>query len=166
MKQLKIRASRLNIYSKPKETKNCVLCNKEIDKKWSDDLCLLCRDKLKLYPDKLKDISEIFKINKYEKPKGEENKMAKKKQNSKTNEETEDKKIYVIFHKSELPKLGLKTTAKARELANYLRKKVGLPELTTIRSSKKRLLIEKLGLDEDASQKDINDAMAERLEEE
>lgn len=157
----------LKIYSQTQETKNCVICNKEIDKNWKDDLCLSCRDKLEIYPEQYKDIAEIFKITKYEKnpQKSGEGKMAKKKQNTNTSEESEDKKIYVIFHKSDLPKLGLKKTAKARELANYIRKKIGLSELTTIRSSKRKELIEKLGLSEDASQKDINDAMMEKLEE-
>jgi len=56
-----MKSNQLKIYSKPQEIKNCELCDKEINKKWKDDLCLLCRDKLKLYPEQLKDIAEIFK---------------------------------------------------------------------------------------------------------
>lgn len=162
MRLFRVNYNKLKLYSNPKETKFCLLCNKEIDLKWKDDLCEHCRDRLKLNPEKFKDILEIFKITNSKKnpqESGEGNNMTKKKPN--TSEETEDKKIYVIFHKSDLVKLGLKETAKARELANYIREKIGLPELKTTRSGKKQKLIEKLGLDEDATQADINDAVME-----
>ena len=55
------------IYSITKETKNCEMCGKEIDKKWKDNLCLSCRDKLDLNPEKLKDINSIFKIDNHQK---------------------------------------------------------------------------------------------------
>lgn len=56
-----------NTYSIPKEIKTCEICGKEIDKKWRDNICLSCRDKLNLNPEKLKEINEIFKIHNHEK---------------------------------------------------------------------------------------------------
>ena len=57
----KMKMSKLKIYSNPLKTKNCELCNKEIAKSWPDELCEECRTKLELYPEKLKDIVELFK---------------------------------------------------------------------------------------------------------
>ena len=74
------------------------------------------------------------------------------------------KKIFVEFYESELPELGLDKTAKRREVSNAIRKKIGMEELKTIRSSKKRALKEKLGLPDTATQKDIDEAMMKKLE--
>lgn len=151
------------LYLNPKETKNCELCGKEIDKKWKDDLCLLCRDKLKLYPEQLKDIAEIFKIINGDKnpQKSGEGKMAKGKTKTKQ-AVSEDRKLITTFYESELEYLGLKSDAHPIELATVVRAKFGIP--ARVKQTKRKELKEKLGLPADATQKDINEAMIKKLE--
>ena len=57
-----MRMSKLRIYSSPKRIKPCLMCGKLIDWKWTDVLCISCRDKLILYPDNFKDFAWMYPV--------------------------------------------------------------------------------------------------------
>ena len=153
-----------DIYIKPTNLKLCLLCNKEISTKWRDDLCENCRTKLELNPEKFKDILKLFEIHNHQKDDGG-CQMAKEKQSKTKEEKVEDKKTYINFFESEMSKLrselGLGKEAKRGEISNAIRKKLGMEERKAVRLGKRQALIKKLGLDDDATQKDINDAVME-----
>jgi len=88
--------------------------------------------------------------------------MAKEKNKTKEQIPT-GKAKYIKLFESELVDLGMKKETKTRELSNLIREKLGLPEVTAVRSSKRREVKLALGLSEDATQKEINDAILERL---
>lgn len=151
-----------NIYSQPKETKDCLLCGKEIDRKWKDDLCEACRDNVEFNP-KLKEIGQIFKTNNHQKDDGG-SQMAKTKQNKEKPEVGElGKRVAIVFFENEMPDIvkGLKLDkgARPKEVSNAIRKLVGVPEVTITKATKRKAVIEKLGLSADASQKEINQAI-------
>ena len=84
---------------------------------------------------------------------------------AKTNKPKDDEKTFLTFYESEKSKFGLKADATPRDFTNAVRKKLGLTEIITHRSSKRRELKEKLGLPADATQKEINEAILKKLEE-
>lgn len=79
------------------------------------------------------------------------------------------KRVAFVFYENEIPKLvaGLKLPkdTRPRDVSNAIRKIAGVPELQTVRSSKRRELKIALGLSEDATQTDINEAMMKKLQE-
>lgn len=89
--------------------------------------------------------------------------VEKQKAKVENTEKKSTKKCYIIFQEQELEKFGIGKTPRPRDVGNLIRKKFGLPELATIRSSKKRELVEALDLNSDATQAEINQAMLEKL---
>ena len=79
------------------------------------------------------------------------------------------KRVAIVFYENEMPKIatGLKLDkdCRPRDMSNAIRKLAGVPEIQTVRSSKRRELKLALGLPEDATQTDINNAMMKKLQE-
>ena len=95
--------------------------------------------------------------------------MAKETKESKKVSGELGKRVAIVFYENEMPKIavGLKIDkdSRPREISNAIRKFAGVPEVQTVRSSKRRELKLALGLPEDATQTEINEAMMKKLQE-
>lgn len=97
--------------------------------------------------------------------------MAKENKTKESKEVSGDlgKRVAIVFYENEMSKIaqGLKIDkdARPREISNVIRKLAGVPEIQTVRSSKRRELKVALGLPEDATQTEINEAMMKKLQE-
>lgn len=89
--------------------------------------------------------------------------MAKKTKRKVEQKETSNKRISVGFFESEKHYFGLDADASNKDIGKAIRKKFDMPE--PVKHTKRKELKEALELPDDATQKEINEAMLKRIKE-